>query len=182
MRIHSTRRETNLTELARQLFNLSGPHEAAMARLAVDALRRANPHLRPESALPEGTPVLVPDVEGLEPAAASRSVGSDLADEAAKQLRAALGGAAKALDAAVEEELKAEEDAAEQLKRHERELSAVSPDVPERLAKIREAAKARKEELSQHTQFQKTGLARLGKDLEAFAKMMSLATGEPPPG
>jgi phage tail-like protein len=38
------------------------------------------------------------------------------------------------------------------------------------------------EALSQHAQFQKAGLARLGKDLDALAKMMSLATGEPPPG
>src|SRR5215213_1996584 len=99
MRIHSTRGETNLTDLARLLFKLPGPREAALTREAVAALRRANPHLRPDAAIPEGTPVLVPDVEGLEPAAASRGVGSDLADDAAKQLRAALGAAATALDA-----------------------------------------------------------------------------------
>ncbi|MBX9583794.1 MAG: hypothetical protein K2X87_26125 [Gemmataceae bacterium] len=170
MRVVAGGGEKDLTELARKVFKLGGRREADDVARAVEALRRANPRLRPDAAVPAGEPVVVPEVEGLAPAADRAGPADDPADDLTGQLKTALGGVAKSLDAGLDEEAKAEEEADRQLARVEKELVAADPESRERVAKVREAGEARRAGLADRRRADREALAQLGKDLDELAR------------
>src|SRR5262245_38303531 len=89
MKLHTTQSEGNLNELARRLFKIEGPGADDAEKKAVEALKRANPQLRGEGALPKEAPIVVPDVEGLKPASKA-GANVNLPDDTAKQLKRSL--------------------------------------------------------------------------------------------
>ncbi len=171
MKIIATRAEHNLSELARRLFKIEGPHATAAERKAVAALRHENPHLRPGGALVEGMPIVVPNVEGLEVSAAPVAA-FDFAKTGAAELRAALAGLDGMLEAAHAEKLKEEDAAARDLKQHGRELNSVDPAVKERVTVAQQAAKRRAKDLAERRKLDQQALARLLKDSEILTKVL----------
>jgi hypothetical protein len=182
MRIAAGGGEKDLAELARKVFKLGGRREADDVARAVEALRRANPHLRPDAPVPAGEPVAVPEVEGLTPAAARAGPADDLADDLVKQLKTALGEVAKELDAGLDQEAKDEEEADRQLAGVERELLAADPESRERVARVREAMKARRAELADRRRADRKALDQLGQDLDELARALRPARDDRPPG
>ncbi len=172
MRIVAAEGEKNLAELAHRLFQIRGAGAKALEKLAVAALHDANPHLRPSTAIPSGTPVVIPEVEGLDRTSSAPS-SFGLTENSVGQLRDAFKHLAITLETALEEELKDEEEAVAQLKQHEREFKAADQVIHDRLTKIKSASKVRLKELEKHKELQKLGLAQLAKDVDAFAKMLS---------
>src|SRR4051794_21506584 len=92
MRIVTIHGERTLADVAQRVFQIK-PSDTARMKLAVAALRAANPHLGARPALHHGAPLVVPDLEG-----AARSpapgVASPLTADVAGRLRDALAAAA----------------------------------------------------------------------------------------
>jgi len=68
MRVAYTRAGEPLEELAARVYKFEGEPSATALRSAGKALRDANPYLRKLSEVPEGTAVVVPELENAAPA------------------------------------------------------------------------------------------------------------------
>src|SRR5438270_11487070 len=91
MRVAVFTGERDLSELVARLFDVRRA-AASVARQAEQALREANPHLdlRNLRRLPEGTPILVPDVPGARPTREAQPLATpltDLADATARSVK-----------------------------------------------------------------------------------------------
>ncbi len=171
MRILTTHAEANLTELARHLFKIEGPHAVAEERKAIAALRHANPHLRAGAKLAEGAPIVVPDIEGLGDIP-SPAVAVDLSKEHVKELRTALTRAGEALKSAHDQELNDEKAEATSLRILADDLDNPDEAVARRLAAVEQAGRRRVKELAERRKLHQQALARLGKDLEVLMKAL----------
>jgi hypothetical protein len=169
MEVRTAHGEESLAELAERLFRTGG--SKARAREALAALKRANPHLDPRKAIAPGTPVLVPPVEGLAPAAGPAPA-ADLAKEAAQELREALHHAGEALGAARARAAAEDEAALAAVKKGERELKALGDDAAGELKQFRDAAKARRKESEGQAKAQEDGLKRLQSSIDKFLKRL----------
>lgn len=164
MKFVTTKTETSLSDLARNVFDIHGSKATALNKQAQAALRQANPHLSERAKLPAGTLVVVPDVPGMD-AARSQSL-TDVSAELMAQLKQTLAAAKAVLEQSVENQKQAAEASAALVK--SREMAALArqtPELQQRLAKIAEQAKARVKEIEAVKTVQLQGLAQLGKDL-----------------
>src|SRR3954470_22587737 len=103
MWIALTKGERKLADLAARVYRIEAPQVRAKTKAASDALLEANPELAQIAQLPQGTHVVVPEVEGLEPTDEAQAVETAATGSLGDELRASLSGAATALLAAVDE-------------------------------------------------------------------------------
>ena len=78
MRVASYEGEKDMPELVSRLFNITGAKADLRREEAETALRDANPHIRDLRAVPEGTPIVVPEISGLRPSKESQSVATEV--------------------------------------------------------------------------------------------------------
>lgn len=164
MKFVTTKNETSLTELAREVFEIKGAKAATTAKNAHAALREANSHISDLKKLPAGTLVIVPDLPGVK-AAPAESPG-DVTVEMIKYLKRVLAGA----KAVVEKSAAAQsEDAEASISlTKDRELAALArktPEFKERLSKVADEAKARAKQVADDKEARMQALGQLEKDL-----------------
>jgi hypothetical protein len=105
MRIATTRAGEPIEELAARVFKFGGKPSATALRSAGKALRDANPFLRKLSEVPEGTIVLVPELENAKPKARTESLEAATGGLVVERLREAAAQALELLAAELEDEL-----------------------------------------------------------------------------
>lgn len=101
MWITTYRGEKHLSELAGRLFAIEGPESPMLAAKVEEALLQTNPHLGNLDHIPEGTPIVVPDVPGVEPAKGEKPanpIPNRLFDETARSLNGIVDILAAAAD------------------------------------------------------------------------------------
>ena len=167
MDIITAKEKTTLAELARRLFASDPDNAKAVERKAIAALRKANPHLKPNESLPEGAPVLVPQIDGAK-RAAGRSKGIEFASKAS-ELKRALATLEDLLQKSWEQREQQEQSAAEDLKLHTREFS---PEMKKQVRVVQEAATRRKKEGTEERKQQQQALIRLKKDFQQISKVL----------
>jgi hypothetical protein len=172
MRILTTARETSLRDLAHSLFEIKGPTAADDEKRVIAALKAANPQLSARAKVAARTPVAVPDVEKLNPAAETPEA-LDLQEDLVKQLKEAISAVGRAMEA--EHDQAQEQDDAEMLalKEHMRELTAADKTIADRLKLIKTAAAERKERRTEQREVEKRSLVKLKKDLDALLRAMA---------
>ena len=142
MRISFYRGERDLTELAQRLFG-GGKAEAARAE---EALLEHNPHLAELDKVDEGTPVVVPDVEGLTPTDEAVPVAAAAVDALAASVRDALDEVGARLEAsAAAERARADESRNVAAAREVKKAAKESPGLASRLERVQAKADARTE-------------------------------------
>ena len=169
MEVRMSHGEGNLEELAGRLFRTRGSR--AGTRRVLAALRQANPHLDPRKPIPPGTPILVPPVEGIDPAPAP-GPSADVTKQAVADLREALRHAGEALDEARARAAGEDESVLAQLKKSERELKALGDEATEGLKQSRDAVKARQKESAGQVKVQEDGLKQLQAAIDQFVKRL----------
>ena len=168
MKFITTKNETSLADLSREVFEIKGAKAARAAKSAHAALRDANPHLADLKNLPAGTLVLVPDLPGIKEAPA-QSVGN-VSGEMLKHLKQALAGAKTMIEKSAASQLESA-DATVSLSK-DRELAALAkqtPELKERLARIVEQAKAQAKEVADNKKAQIQAIGQLEKDLASLS-------------
>ena len=170
MNIIAIRKEKTLAELAQSLFKAEAGEGRSVDRKALAALRKANPDVASTGTLAEGTPIVVPEVEGLRPNPAADR-GFNLSANAA-DLVALLSRLTDHLENASAQRLKQEETQARELKEHARELTAAGPEVKKRVEAAQRAAKQRTKDLADEQKLNTNDLKHLKKDLDLFSKSL----------
>jgi uncharacterized protein YdcH (DUF465 family) len=168
MKFVTTKSETNLADLSREVFEIKGAKAAAAAKRAQAALREANPHLADVKKVPAGTLVIIPDVPGTKEAPA-QSVG-DVSAEMISRLRSALAAAKKVIEESADSQLQDAQATFSLAK--DRELSRLAKQTPElkdRLSQIVEQAKKQSSQVAEDKKAQIQALAQLEKDLANFS-------------
>jgi hypothetical protein len=166
MNIAASKGERTLSELTRRLFNIKGPQAAKMAKQAEAALLHVNPHLHDLTQVPEGTPIVVPDVPGVSPVATG-GMGA-VSAEITAQLQQALADAGTIISQSLaNEEREANEIATLAKSRALRELTKQQPDlIPRTVAE----SKARLQSVETLTKSHTQGLAELEQALSKLLK------------
>jgi MoxR-like ATPase len=162
MKLHATKSEKSLNELARRLFKIEGTGSAAEKK-AVEALKTANPQLRGGGALPKNAPVVVPDVKGLKASPEAAEGGVNLGDETAAEIKAAMELTAAALKTSFSEQDKAEKLMLKDLDRISSE-GGTDSDIKKRVAAALEASGKRVELSKARRAIKQKALERLRDD------------------
>ena len=168
MKFVTTKTETSLAELGREVFEIKGARAAMASKNAQAALREANPHIADLKKVPAGTLVVVPDVPGIKTAAAQSP--GEVSAEMISRLKSALGAAKRVLEKSAESQLQDAEATASLAK--DRELMALAkqtPELKERLSQIAEQAKRQSKEVADDKKEQIEALGQLEKDLARFS-------------
>ncbi len=174
MRFSTYRNEGDLASLVERLYPSaikSGRRQEAEAELL-----RLNPTLRELDGMIEGTPLLVPELEGVTAAGESAPAGSGMAE-----MLAAMGRALDDVRPRIEEALEREkEDADRAVKlaksRRLRSVADKDPEMAEQLERTAESAKSRIKELDARKSLQKQALDRLKQDIETLVKQLPEAS------
>jgi phage tail protein X len=175
MWIALTQGERKLAELATRVYGIEPPGVRAKTKQAADALLEANPELAGLATLPAGTHVVVPDVEGIEPAegqvqAVETAATGSLGDE----LRASLSGAASALAAAVDEHEAVASATLEVLgSREAKQAAADDPELRARTAAAIDAVKGAQKDAAALRTYHDRVLAQLDRDLDDLLGTLS---------
>jgi hypothetical protein len=105
MRIAYTRAGEPVEELAARVYRFEGEPSATALRSAGKALRDANPYLRKLSEVPEGTIVVVPELENARPAGRTDALEAATGKLVVERLRDAAAQAVELLAGELETEL-----------------------------------------------------------------------------
>jgi phage tail protein X len=168
MKFVTTKSETSLADLSREVFEIKGAKAAAVAKNAQAALREANPHLADLKKVPAGTLVIVPDVHGTKEAPA-QSVG-DVSAEMISRLRSALAAAKRTIEKSAESQQQ-DVEATLSLAKHP-ELSRLAKQTPElkkRVAQVIEQAKIQSKQIAEDQKAQLEAVRQLEKDLATMS-------------
>jgi len=168
MKFVTTKTETSLAELGREVFEIKGARADTASKNAQAALREANPHIADLKKVPAGTLVVVPDVPGIKTASAQSP--GEVSAEMISRLRSALVAAKRIIEKSAESQLQDAEATTSLAK--DRELMALAkqtPELKERLSKIAEHAKLQSKEVAEDKQAQIQALGQLEKDLASFS-------------
>ncbi len=155
--------ERSLDDVARRVFKIQGAKAAEQTKQAVAALLEANPHLRDLKNVAEGTPIIVPTVPGLAPAATQ----GDFTAQVVSSLGETLKNADSVLGRALAREMEEARQMAE-LAQDKRlaKLAEQSPEIKERLAQTLKAVEEHLKEIETRKKATSEGLSQLQKDLE----------------
>lgn len=164
MKFITTKTETSLADLTRQVFDLKGSKPAVDSKQAQAALRAANPKLGNLAKLPAGTLVIVPDMPGVKAAPLPSLTG--VSADVIAQLQQALAGAEAVLHQAVASQTQ-EAETSMSLVKNRAVINLVKqlPDLQPRLPQIAKQTKLQIKQLDSDKAAQLQGLAQLGKDL-----------------
>jgi hypothetical protein len=105
MRIATTRAGEPVEELAARVYKFEGEASASALKSAGKALRDANPHLRKLSEVPEGTIVVVPELEHAADRRSTNAIEATTGGLVVERLREAVAQAVELLGAELEDEL-----------------------------------------------------------------------------
>jgi hypothetical protein len=156
----------DLAKLTRRLF----PTRSRNVRQAAqEALLSANPHLADPKELPEGAPVVIPDVPGARPAAGETGSAGEVLLSLLRQARDQIGDLRPVLDARIdrqEEESKAAQALASAPDL--RKLAEREPEVKKRLSTIAQNNRAELERLQSFRKLQHEAIAQIQEDLDKF--------------
>jgi len=160
--------QKNVSALARSV--LTSRASAATRSAAVEAIRRANPHLDLESLQP-GTVVIVPRVTGLK-ARAEDPVG-DVTGDLAGRVREGLEALVSAAQAGEEQRVAEKKEAQEVLgSAAVKRLSASSPELEENVASVRATFKQDDTEAKRQLTAMDSASQRWAADLEALRGLL----------
>jgi len=168
MKFVTTKAETSLAELTREVFEIKGPKAAAAAKSAQAALRQANPHIAHLTKLPSGTLVIVPDVPGIKTVSA-QSLGG-VSAEMIGHMKRALAAARAVIEKSAASQLQDAEASASLAK--SRELVGLAQQMPElkrRLSQIAERSEILAKQAADEKNAQVQALDRLEKDLASLS-------------
>ena len=104
MRIAYTRAGEPVEELAARVYRFEGKPSATALRSAGKALRDANPYLRKLSEVPEGTIVVVPELENARPAGRTDALEAATGELVVERLRDAAAQAVELLAGELDDE------------------------------------------------------------------------------
>lgn len=160
-----------MRDLVSRLFNITGARAEARTREAEGALREANPHLRDLRRVPNGTPLIVPDVTGLRPSKESAPVGADLRG-LVETVRESVGSVGDDLDEAARDQVDAMNRDLALLRSNEvKDLAASDRSVARTVRELTQASERRRDEAKEMRTAQAKALEQLGSDLEEFLLM-----------
>ena len=169
MKLVTAKSETNLADLTRRVFDITGPKAAAVAKQAEAALLQANPHLRGVAKVPAGTMIVVPEVPGA--ISAGPQLAMPIGPEIIAHLKRALAGATAAGERSVANEVQDTDNTSALVKSRElKDLAKKAPDLQKRLAQLADQTKNRVKDIEARKTAQAQGLAQLDKDLGEFSR------------
>jgi hypothetical protein len=161
--------ETRISDLVGRFYTVPEGSPAALRRSVEKALREANPQLTNLRRVPVGTPILVPEVPGVERtgvAAATPPLGKIVGD-----LTKSLKTAQQSVDESLRRDKAARDQTIELLKARElRDQAKADPDLQEQLSRLTEIADDRLTQSKARAERRLRTLAALGKDLEEFER------------
>lgn len=140
MRIATTRASEPVEELAARVYKFEGEASDAALRSASKALRDANPFLRKLSEVPEGTVVVVPELEKAAPARGTQRLEAASSELVVARLREAAAQAIELLSAELDDELGDARDSLEVLRSSETRRVTRADDEARRLREDTEKA------------------------------------------
>lgn len=165
MKLTIVKKESDLTELTHQLFDVKGTDTKARAKEIEASLLAANPHLAGLKNIPAGTPIVVPAIE----VEARPKESAFTAPAIVQRVRAQLDGVHKSLEEMRARQVAELKQTQTILKKKDFKAAAGATAASrKRLAKIQSGATERLKELDQVKKSQQTGIDRLGKDLDDF--------------
>jgi hypothetical protein len=164
MKFITTKTETSLADLARQVFDAKSSKAATDLKQAQAALREANPQLGNAAKLPAGTLVIVPEVPGTRTAPAQSLTGVNA--DTVTRLRTALAGAKAVLDGSAVSRTQ-EAETTMSLAKNRTLISLVKqlPDLQSRLSQIAAESKIQIKQMDSEKTSQLEALRQLESDL-----------------
>lgn len=166
MKIVTVATETNLADLTRRVFAITGAKNAAAAKEAEAALLEANPLLRGMTRVPAGTLLVVPDVPGVSTAAPPTAL---VNPAVLAQLKQALAAATTMLEQTAASETQAAQATLALTKSREvKSLAKEVPDLQTRLVHLADQTKTQLTQLEAAQATQRQGLALLASNLAAL--------------
>lgn len=161
------------TRLADDLYHIPEAGAERARRAAAQAITEANPHITGLATIPEGTPIVVPELPGLQPrveaAAAPPATVLELMEQANAALNQVRSSLAEARDAAVSEA----KDTIGILRSREFKAATADSVLAERIAAINAAANQTIKDADTVAKAEEAGL----NELEAALKEISAALG-----
>ena len=140
MRIATTRAGEPVEELAARVYRFEEKPSPTALKSAATTLRNANPFLRRLSEVPEGTAVVVPDLETEAPARGTRRLEAASSELVVARLREAAAQAIELLSAELDDELGDARDSLEVLRSSETRRVTRADDEARRLREETEGA------------------------------------------
>jgi hypothetical protein len=173
--------ETRISDLVERLYAVPDGSPAALRRSIEKTLREANPQLANLRKVPTGTPILVPEVAGVERTAAATGATLPLANLIGS-LTKSLKTAQQAVDESLQQDKAARDRIVELLKSRElRDQAKTDPDLQTQLTRLTRIADDRLQESKARAERRSRTLAALNKDLEEFERNPGAAFALSPP-
>jgi hypothetical protein len=159
--------ERDLTALVNRLYDIKGPQAAELVDSAKETLLRINPGLADLRKVPEGTPIVVPDLPDAKPTAETWSMGfavSEMLDDISE----ALGGVREALSVSIANEKADAKTTLNVLAKDFKKLVADDPSLKESSSKAAAKVMERLESAENLEVVHARALQQLEKDLKEF--------------
>src|SRR5215218_5516965 len=177
MRIAYTRAREPLEDLAARVYRFKGEPSATALRSAGKALRDANPYLRKLSEVPEGTVVVVPELENAKPAGRTDALETATGKLVVERLRDAAAQAFELLAGELETELDDARSSLDMLRSSETRRVTRADDAARRLREAtEEAIKERITAAERLGDYREQVAAQVEQDLDELLKTLR-ATG-----
>jgi hypothetical protein len=173
MRIAHTRAGEPVEELAARVYKLEGEASASALKSAGKALRDANPYLRKLSEVPEGTIVVVPELEHAADRRSTNALEAATGGLVVERLREAATQAVGLLAAELEAELADAQSSADVLRSPEaRRLIRSDPEARRLRDETDEAIKERLAAAKRLDEYREQVAAKIEQDLEELLKAL----------
>ena len=178
MRIAYTRAGESLEELAARVHEFEGEATATALRSAGRALRDANPFLRRLSDVPEGTLLIVPELEGAAPADETDFVEGAAAELLVGRLREAAAQAVELLGSELDDEVAEANRSLDVLRSSDARRLVRADDEARRLREAtEEAVKERLAAAEQLGDYRKEVAAQVEQDLDELLAALRASSG-----
>jgi DNA repair ATPase RecN len=173
MRIATTRAGEPVEELAARVYKFEGEASASALKSAGKALRDANPYLRKLSEVPEGTIVVVPELERAADLRSTHALEATTGGLVVERLREAATQALELLAAELEEELADAQRSADVLRSPEaRRLTRSDPEARRLRDETDEAIKERLAAAKSLGEYREQVAAQVERDLDELLEAL----------
>ncbi len=178
MRIAYTRAGEPLEELAARVYKFDGEASTTALRSAGKALRDANPYLRKLSEVPEGTIVVVPELENAAPAGRTDALEVATGELVVERLREAAAQAVELLAGELDEELADARSSLDVLRSSEtRRLTRSDPEARRLHEATEETIKERVAAAERLGKYREQVAAQVERDLDELLEALRAAGG-----
>ena len=176
MRIATTRGDESLEDLAARVYEFKGKASATDLRSAVRALRDANPFLRKLSEVPEGTLMVVPELEKATPASGTELLEGAAGALVVARLREAAAQAVELLARELDDELAEAQSSFDVLRSSETRRVTRADDEARRLREAtEETIKERVAAAERLGEYREQVATQVEKDLEEMLAALRMA-------